>query len=59
MFSKHILELYCVRLSNAAPLCKNYAKLYFDAKHLEKGLNGGNGGVKFLGCFFGKKCLFS
>ena len=30
----HILDLYCVRLLNAAPFCENYAKLYFDAKHL-------------------------
>ena len=35
----HILDLYCVRLSNAGPFCQNYAKLYFDAKHLEKRLN--------------------
>ena len=33
---RHILDLCCVRLSNAAPFCKNYAKLYFDAKSLEK-----------------------
>ena len=37
----HILDLYCVRLSNAAPFWENYAKLYFDAKHSEKGLNRG------------------
>ena len=35
----HIIDLYCVQLSNAAPFCESYAKLYFDAKHLEKGLN--------------------
>ena len=35
------LDLLCIQLSNAAPFCKNYAKLYFDAKHLEKGLNRG------------------
>ena len=23
------------------PLCENYAKLYFDVKHLENGLNSG------------------
>ena len=34
--SGHILDLYCVRLLNAAPFCKNSAKLYFDAKHLKK-----------------------
>ena len=33
------LDLFCVQQSNAAPFCKNYAKLYFDAKPLEKGLN--------------------
>ena len=32
----HILDLYYVRLLNSSPLCENYAKLYFDAKHLEK-----------------------
>ena len=32
----HILDPYCIRLSNAGPLCKNYAKFYFDTKHLEK-----------------------
>ena len=35
----HILDLYWVRLSKAALLCENYAKLYFDTKHLEKELN--------------------
>ena len=30
--SGHILDLYYVRPSNAAPFCENYAKLYFDAK---------------------------
>ena len=29
----HILDLYHVRLSNAAPFCENYTKFYFDAKH--------------------------
>ena len=33
------LDLLCVRQSDATPFCENYAKLYFDAKHLEKGLN--------------------
>ena len=32
------LYLLCVQQSGAAPFCENYAKLYFDAKHLEKGL---------------------
>ena len=31
----HILDLYCAQLLNAAPFCKNYAKLYYDAQHLE------------------------
>ena len=53
-----ILDLYCVRLSNAAPFCGNYAKLYFDRKHLEKGLNRAAGGVKYLGPFFHKKYHF-
>ena len=47
----HILDLYCVRLSNAAPFCKNYAKPYFDAKCLEKGLNRGED----FGALFSKK----
>ena len=46
----HILDLYCIRLSNAAPFYKNYVKLHFDAKHLEKGLNRGD-----FWCFFLKK----
>ena len=33
------LDLLCVQQSGAAPFCENYAKLYFDVKHLEKGLN--------------------
>ena len=33
------LDLLCVLQSDAAPFCGNYAKLYFDAKHLEKGLS--------------------
>ena len=39
----HIQDLHCVRLSTAAPFCENYAKLYFDVKHLEKELNRGRG----------------
>ena len=32
-----ILQLImCVRQSDAASFCENYAKLYFDAKHVEK-----------------------
>ena len=38
-----ILDLYCIQycvwLSNAAPSWENFTNLYFDAKHLEKGLN--------------------
>ena len=30
-----MLDLYCIRLSNASPFRKNYAKLYFEAKHLK------------------------
>ena len=33
------LDLLCIRQSYAAPFCENYAKLYFDGKHLQKGLN--------------------
>ena len=49
----HILDIHCVRLSNAALLCEKYAKLYFDAKHLEKELNKGVGES-----FFQKKVPF-
>ena len=50
--------IYCVRLSNDAPFCENYPKLYFDTKYLERGLNGG-GGVKFLEPFFQRSAIFS
>ena len=53
----HILHLYCVRLSNAALFCENHTKLHFDAKHLEKGLNGGKG-CQICGALFSKKCPF-
>ena len=53
----HILNLYCVRLSNAVAFCKNYTKLYFDAKLLEKVLNRGGGEFKIFGALF-SKCLF-
>ena len=36
--------------------CENNAKLYFDAKHLEKGLN--MGGENFGACFVQKGALF-
>ena len=35
------LDLLCIQQSDAAPFYENYAKLYFDAKHLGKGLNKG------------------
>ena len=35
------IDIFCVQLLNAAPFCENYAKIYFDAKHVEKGLNRG------------------
>ena len=35
------VDIFCVWLSNAAPFCENYAKIYFDAKHLERELNRG------------------
>ena len=58
----YILDLYCVWLSNVAPFCENYAKIYFDAKHLEKRLNRGRGncwGLLFKKLlFFQKKCPF-
>ena len=47
----HILDLYRI-----APFYENYTKLYFDAKHLKKGLNRDRG--KFLVPLFQKKCLF-
>ena len=40
----YILDLYCVRLLNAGVFCKNYKKLFFDAKHLEERLNREEGG---------------
>ena len=44
-------------LSNAAPFCKNYIKLYFDAKHLQNGLNRDEGG-EVSGALFSKKVPF-
>ena len=35
------LDLLCVQQSEAASFCENYEKLYFNAKHLEKGLSRG------------------
>ena len=54
----NILDLYCVRLSNAAPFCENHIKLYFDANHLKKELNRceGEGGRRTIfGALFSKK----
>ena len=45
------LELLCIRHLDAALFCKNHAKLYFDAKQLEKGLKG----VEIFGYFLSKK----
>ena len=39
----HILDLYCIRLSKASPFYENYTKLYFNLKHLKKGLNKSDG----------------
>ena len=39
MFASPNLDLLYVRQSDAAPFCENYAKLYFDPKHIEKELN--------------------
>ena len=35
------LDILCVQQSDATPFCENYAKLYFDVKHLENGMNEG------------------
>ena len=51
------LDLSCVRQLDVAPFCENYAKLYFDAKHLEKGLN--RGWWNFWCLFFKKSGLFN
>ena len=44
--AENILDLYRVRLSNAAPFCENYTKFYFDTKH------------KTFGALFHKMCPF-
>ena len=46
------LDLLCVQQSGAAPFCENYAKLYFNSKHFEKGLNKG---AEIFGSLFFKK----
>ena len=33
------LDLSCIGQLGAAHICEIYAKFYFDAKHLERGLN--------------------
>ena len=35
------LDLLCIQQSGAAPICEKYSMLYFDPKHLKKGLNRG------------------
>ena len=58
------LDFLCIRQSHAVPIQENYAKLYFHAQHIEKGLNkrGGRGGgvgrSKNFGAFFYKKVHF-
>ena len=52
VFAGPNLDRLCVRQLQAAAFCENYTKLYFDAKHLEKGLN--RGWWNFW-CFFFKK----
>ena len=55
----HIVDLYRVRPSNVAPFCKNDTKLYFDAKHLKKGLDrDGRRGGKIFGPLLLKKVPF-
>ena len=56
----YIIDLYCVQycvwLSNAVPFCEDYTKLYFDSKHLKKGLNRRG---KIYVALFSKNCPFS
>ena len=57
--AEHILDLYCVRLSNAAVFSENYTKLYFNVKRLEKGLIiGGRDGDKSFSALFSESTLF-
>ena len=55
-----ISDLYCVRVSNAAPFCENYTKLCFNAKKIKNGLNRGEGRKrgKMFGALFSKKVPF-
>ena len=52
----HIIDLYCVRLSNAVPFCENYTKFYlFRCKTLKKVLDrSGRGGGKIVGALSGQ-----
>ena len=58
LLAGYILDLHCVRPSNTALFCENYAKLYFNAKHLEKVLGIGGWGGKTFGALFSKKYPF-
>ena len=51
------LDLLCTLQSDAASFCENYARLYFDTKHLEKGLMKG-GKIYVAPFFFRKSALF-
>ena len=48
------LDFLCLRQSEAALFCENYAKLYFDAKQKRDWVGGG----KIFGALFLKKVLF-
>ena len=50
------LDLLCVWQSDTTNFCEKYAKPYFDAKHLEKGLN--RWWLNFWCPFFQKKLPF-
>ena len=50
------LDLLCVQQLDAAPFCENYAKLYYDAKHLENGLI--KGGEIYIALFFRRSAPF-
>ena len=47
------LDFLCIWELGATPFCENYAKLYFDAKYLEKRVS--RGGEIFVALFL-KKC---
>ena len=50
------LEILCIQQSDSALSCENYAKLYFDAKHVGKALN--RGGEIFDAHIFKRSALF-